>query len=299
MLLPEMEGALAAYSARFTAMWHQCGPGSWRYLLATRAELEGARASGAAPRLLAARLHPDTLAPIPLPLCMAAHVPCNALLLLAMLSARSPAATAGAQAANQAFNAAQFYANRNASNATPPGVLAASLGGATLSAVGVAAGLAAACGARPHWRGGALQLAVPFLGAAAAKPLQIGLLRADEWREGVEVRDAAGRVRGRSRAAGRWGVAATVATRVLYLVPMLWMPYAQAALERAVPALARHRALGAAADLVHAAATSAIVTPACVALFEQRQGVAVGDLEEEFHALAGEGVSHLYFNKGV
>ena len=295
-----MDGdALAAYAARFTAMWHQCGPGSWRYLLATRAELERAVAGGGDARLLAARLHPDTLQPIPLPLCMAAHVPCNAALLLAMLTARSPAATAAAQAANQLFNAAQFYANRNASNATPPAVLAASLAGATLSAVGVAAGLAAAGAARPGWRGSALQLATPFLGAAAAKPLQIGLLRADEWREGVEVRDAAGVARGRSRAAGRWGVAATIATRVLYLAPMLWMPYAQAAAERAWPLLARAPALGAGAYLLHAAVNSALVTPACVALFEQRQEVPVAALEEEFHALAAEGVHTLFFNKGI
>jgi hypothetical protein len=168
-----------------------------------------------------------------------------------------------------------------------------------LSAVGVAAGLAAACGARAHWRGGALQLAIPFLGAAAAKPLQIGLLRADEWREGVEVRDAAGRVRGRSRAAGRWGVAATVATRVLYLAPMLWMPHAQAALQAALLPARWQRSWAActALYLAHAAFTSAVVTPACIALFEQRQGVRAGWLEAELRG--ADFVETLYDNSGL
>jgi hypothetical protein len=283
---------MEAYALRFEKMWSQCGPGSWRYLLPLSPTPEALARS---PALAAARCHPDTGALIPLPFCMAAHVPVNACLLLGMLTARSPAATAAWQGGNQLFNAAQFYANRNASNAVSDLRLGAALGAALASAIAVAAGLQLACARLgPAWQGGALQLAIPFLGAAAAKPLQIGLLRADECVEGVEVFDERGACVGRSAAAGRAGVAATVATRVLYLAPMLWMPYAQAALERAVPALGRHRALGLGSYLLHAAFNSSIVTPACIALFDQAQVVDGRELEEGFH-----GLGRLRFNKGL
>ena len=289
----------ANYSDRFSRMFYQCGPGSWQYLLASRAEVAAA-ASGKGlrdQRLAATRLHPDTRAPIPLPFCMAAHVPVNAGLLLGMLTARGALATGCWQAANQLFNAAQFYANRNATNAISDERLLLSLAGSTASAVLVASGLTLAL-ARGGGGGGAggaaLLAAVPFLGATAAKPLQIGLLRADECVEGVEVFGADGAALGRSAAAGRRGVAATIATRVLYLAPMLWMPYAQRALERAVPLLQRSRAAALASYLAHAALNSSVVTPACIALFEQRQAVDGDELEACFH---GRGT--VYFNKGL
>lgn len=92
--------------------------------------------------LLAATTHPDTGELIPLPFRMAAHVPVNTALLVAMLSARSVPALAVTQWLNQTFNAAQFYANRNASmEAVSDGVLAASYIGAVAASVGVGAAL--------------------------------------------------------------------------------------------------------------------------------------------------------------
>ena len=284
---------MEAYTARFLQMYYQCGPGSWQYLLASPAEVA---ASPPASRLRVARTHPDTHALLPLPFCMAAHVPCNAVLLLGMLTARSPVSHMAWQSLNQLFNAAQFYANRNASNPVSDTRLALSLAASTASAVAVAAGLhsLAAGGRRPL-----LLAAVPFLGAAAAKPLQVGCLRWDEYAQGVEVRDAYGQVRGRSARAGAWGVTATVLTRVLYLAPMLWMPHAQAALQAALLPARWQRSWAActALYLAHAAFTSAVVTPACIALFEQRQGVRAGWLEAELRGTDLE--ETLYFNKGL
>ncbi len=104
------------YWQRYERMSHVCGPPSWRYLLATPADLDragavvAAAASGGrvppgelaeAHRLRAAVLHPDTLTPIPLPFRMAAHVPVNTVLLLGMCTAVSPGATALWQGLNQ------------------------------------------------------------------------------------------------------------------------------------------------------------------------------------------------------
>ena len=75
---------------------------------------------------------------------------------------------------------------------------------------------------------------VAFLSAAAAKPLQIPLMRSDEFTQGVIVRDAAtGEAHGRSRLAGLYAVSSTVATRAAYLVqPMLMPPLIVALLAR-------------------------------------------------------------------
>jgi hypothetical protein len=96
----------------------------------------------------------------------------------------------------------------------------------------------------------------------AAKPLQIGLLRADELSSGVIVRDEDGAPRGRSVRAGRYAVATTVATRVVYLAPMLFLPYMHA---DAAAALPRVSSIAIYAGL--AAASSAVFTPAALALF--------------------------------
>jgi hypothetical protein len=307
---------MEAYASRFQTMWYLCGPGAWPFLFATPADVAAARAAagGADPRparLLAATLHPDTGAPIPLPFRMAAHVPVNAVLLLGMLTSTSPLATGAWQAANQLFNAAQFYANRNATNDVPDAQLALSLAGSLASSVAVASGLRVLClragggggggGAAPA-AAGALGLAIPFLGAAAGKPLQIGCMRADELTQGVEVHDALGAPCGRSPAAGRLGVGLTIATRTLYLAPMLWMPYAQRWLERSVPLLARSRPAATASYLLHAAFNSAVVTPACIALFEQRSSVAAEALEPQFQGRVdaqGRAVTRFFFNKGL
>jgi hypothetical protein len=328
--------AFGTYVARVVGMLDVCGPPSWPSLLASDAEVRGAQellrgersvrgdaARGAlaagdeaalsrARYLVRAAVHPDTEEIIPLPFRMAAHVPANAVLLVGMLSARSVLGTGAWQFANQAFNALQFYANRNATAATPSGdsALLASFSGAVASSVGVGVLLrrsalraeAAAAVAQPHLRAAAsrsaaiLSLGVPFLAAAAGKPLQIGLMRHDEWLgSGVEVFTADGQAQGRSIAAGRAAVAMTILTRSVYLAPMLWLPVLQSALERSVPLLQRSRPARIASYTIHAAANSAFVTPLCIALFDQRASLPAAALEPRFHGASGP----LYFNKGL
>ena len=311
---------LVAYAGRVRAMLDTCGPPSWPSLLASDAEIARAHASlqrdapplaereAARARYLSnAAVHPDTGELIPLPFRMAAHVPANAVLLVGMLSARSVLGTAFWQLANQAFNAAQFYCNRNASAARADGeaALAVAFGGAVAGSVGVGVVLrraalraeAAAASAGAARRAALLSLAVPFLAAATAKPIQIPLMRYDEFAgAGVEVADARGTVVGRSTLAGAAAVAATVLTRIVYLAPMLWLPPLQAAFERRVPLLRASRSASIAAFTLHAAATSAFVTPLCIALFEQRASLPASALEARFAHL---GDAPLFFNKGL
>ena len=309
-----------------------CGPQSWPSLAATTADIEAARAVVraadasllsaaastptsppevvAARRLLAATTHPDTGEPIALPFRMAAHVPVNTVLLIGMLTAGSVAATGGWQFANQAFNAAQFYANRNASNDVSDGVLAAAFTAAVASSVGVGVALRAAAeraiaaGGATARRGATLAAMVPFLAAAAGKPLQIGIMRQDEWRSGVAVYSAdGGPPGGGSRVAGTAAVSMTVAIRTLYLAPMLYLPPLHAALLRALPSMggAATRLVSGATFVALTAASSAYVTPACMALFDQRASLPATALEPAFHPPPGSttAVLRLYFNKGL
>lgn len=321
-----------------------CGPTSWKTLFASDDELDRAKrlcataepASAAelsrARTLCAAALHPDTQEPIPLPFRMAAHVPVNSLLLWAMLSAPSPVAVAAAQLGNQAFNAAQFFSNRNASNTVSTGTVVASFVGAVTSAVAVGYGLSkwaetACANAIAAGRSASvprhLRILTPFLAASAAKPLQIGLMRGDEWREGVAVYDGDGTLRGRSVAAGQWAVGATVACRTLYLFPMIYLPYLHSALEarwfptavsdgssggNGRPGLlasmspGRARVASTLLYIALAGLSSAYATPACMAIFEQRSSLPVASLEERFAGLTdakGRPVDRLFFNKGL
>jgi hypothetical protein len=321
---------LAAYAGRVRAMLDTCGPPSWPSLLASDDEIERARAALRRPGaeaalppgsdagrraryLVNAAVHPDTDEIIALPFRMAAHVPVNALLLVGMLSARSVLGTAFWQFANQGFNALQFYANKNKSSAATSGgggsgaeaMLAAAFGGAVAGSVGVGVVLrraalraeAAAATDAAVRRAALLSLSVPFLAAAAGKPIQIPLMRADEFAgAGVEVSDAQGALLGRSRIAGAAAVATTVVTRIVYLAPMLWLPPLQAAIERRVPLLRASRAASIAAFTLHAAATSAFVTPLCIAIFEQRASLPASALESQFAHL---GAARVFFNKGL
>jgi hypothetical protein len=305
--------------SRFAAMMHVCGPPSWRYALTGGTRIARARevaADEAAPpgeraqalTLLRATTHPDTGAVIPAPFRMASHVPVNAVLLTAMLSARTAPAVAATQFLNQSFNAAQFYANRNGTNDVSDAALAASYIGAVASSVGVGVALKRLEGRWAAARGAAapsvrwLGLSVPFLAAAAAKPLQIGAMRQDEIVRGVAVADEAGVQRGRSRIAGALGLAMTVTVRTVYLVPMLYLPLLQAALVHRVALLRRHPPAAIAAYVALSGASSAFVTPACMALFDQRASVPASWLEGELQSTAGSPHPHserLYFNKGL
>ena len=288
---------MSDYRERFLTMWYQCGPGSWKYLFVTPSEIQAAQQKSLSPssrELLAAITHPDTGNVIPLPFRMCAHVPVNSILLLGMLTARSPLLTGVWQSLNQLFNAAQFYANRNASNDVSDARLGASLVGSLFSAVLVSSGLQVLTG---KWgmSGRGAAMAIPFLGAAAAKPLQIGLLRGDEYTTGVDVFDENGVCRGKSVIAGREGVLATIFTRVLYLAPMLWIPFCQSWLEARVSILQRNKAARVLSYLSHTALNTALVTPACIAIFDQRATIAAESLEKQFQSKGGV----YYYNKGL
>lgn len=318
--------AEASFYQRFVEMLHICGPQSWPSLFATEHRLveakaivndaarRGTREAIDAQRLLNATLHPDTGQPILLPFRMAAHVPVNTALLVGMMWARSPFGTGLWQFFNATFNVCQFYANRNRSNEVPDEHVMLSYLGAMTSSVATGVLLrryfmakeAAAAhlpissfARRAAYLGSA---SVPFLAAVAGKPLQIGIMRQDEILQGVDMRDHEGNVRGSSKIAGSAAIGMTVFSRVVYLAPMLWLPLMCDGVYAAFPAIGRSAMARNVTAVTLTALSSAFVTPACMAIFNQRAELPVTSLEQHLQGLMdsrGAAVERLYFNKGL
>ena len=199
----EISKPTSCFQTRFWNMWDVCGPGSWKSLFVSNGEIQ--RCKNMIERkhtteeeeeeesddvkwaryVMKATTHPDTGDTIFLPFRMAAHVPCNTMLLLAMLNARTRTQHFVAQAANQAFNAAQFYANRNATNTVDDKTLAVATVGAVSGAMATVSlfdrliARVQTTNIRPG-RLAALKLFMPLVCAAAAKPFQICVMRSDE-----------------------------------------------------------------------------------------------------------------------
>lgn len=332
------------FQARFVRMWRVCGPQAWPSLLASRSEIEHARdvhlgrvpAADAADRsrsefLYEAACHPDTEDIIPLPFRMAAHVPVNTALLVGMLLSRTVLTTGLSQLANQSFNAAQFWSNRNASNSISTPQLIASYASAIAASVGVGVALRRwelrNASRLVGWRGWLLSNTVPLIAAAAAKPLQIGLMRSDELTEGVTIRmqdtgelvrpsrlppssdhmdrpnsGLEGEVACRSRVAGVLAVTATVWTRVVYLIPPMIIPQVVMHLTGPVLLAAGGPILHGVVFVATVATMSAITTPICMAIFSQQATIPAMWLEPEVLQHidpARRLTARVVFNKGL
>jgi hypothetical protein len=100
---------------------------------------------------------------------------------------------------NQSANVAVNYANRNASNSMSNEQIASAYGAAVLTSCSLAIGLG-------HWakssKSTVIPRVVPFVSVATAGALNVLMMRQNEARVGIAVRDADGNVRGQSKRAG-------------------------------------------------------------------------------------------------
>ena len=313
-------------------MYYLCGPGSWDTLFVSRQEIQSCvdfvqryknltieEQKMVLPQQILwakhvkdATCHPDTNSPILFPFRMSAHVPMNTLLLVGMLSARTRNHHIIAQTCNQTFNAFQFFYNRNQSNQVSDGTLAL----ATFAAVGGATGAVffmdkwlerlRSRGSR-HFALG--QLVLPLICAASAKPFQIAIMRSDEIFHGVKVYDETQETCfGSSAVAGMTAVGLTITTRITYLFqPMLLPPLLMRGMKKS-NSLKKMPMLLHSLNIAFICACSAIATPMCIALFEQRSSLDVSSLEPELQEKVrthynssniAEERHRVYFNKGL
>jgi len=236
-------------------------------------------------------IHPDTNQPIPWIFRMSAHVPANTVLLFGMVFSKGVPLQAAWQLANQVFNAGQFYSNKNKTNDVSNARLFWATTFASIAAVSATFGLNKIITGR-------YQFLVPFLAAAAGKPLQIPIMRVDEFTEGIALYNSEGEFLGTSRIAGAVAVSQTIATRVLYLIqPFVVPPLFSRWLEKK-PYFQLRPNLLKTINIGVIAMCSAVATPMCIALFSQNARLSTKHLESSLQKeIPNE--EYVYFNKGL
>jgi tricarboxylate carrier len=254
-------------------------------------------------------VHPDTGEVIFAPFRFSAFVPTNIPLVVGMLSATSPGATMFWQWANQSYNVAVNYSNRNigASTSMSNSAIMASYAGAVVASCSLSVGLGALVSkmntsASPSLGLRLLRGAVPFVAVASAGVVNVALMRRQEAINGIGVKDHEGVERGISITAGKQAVTEVALTRVALPAPILLFPPAIMSLwDRTGLAKANPKWR----PFVQVPVITAclwLALPLAIGLFPQVSSVKAEQLEPQFHNLKdskGNRVEQFFFNKGL
>ena len=262
----------------------------------TDAELWEAKA------IKAARCHPDTGEIIFLPLCFAAYMPMQPMIVMGMLWPGSGMVNQMFwQWYNQSFNAAVVYANKNKSSEMNSMELAVSYTAALLGAVGISVGMKKLSKTRPNSM--FLRLGAPFCAVVFGGCSSLICMRFDELQQGVLVRDEHGNEHGMSKVAAQTGIAKCCFARFLWNIPVLAVcpvlmdQYYKTKFHAANPRL---RLL---VELVASTACICIGIYPAQAVFSQAAEIKASALEEEFHnkvdPTTGQLVETYIYNKGL
>lgn len=248
----------------------------------------------AAKNLRDAIIHPDTKEKIFPAFRMSAFVPMNVPLVAGMISS-SPTlfSTVFWQWANQSYNVAVNYANRNASNEMSMDKVAQAYAGAVAASCSIAVGLGEFAKKAPPM----VKLFVPFTAVASAGALNVFLMRRNEIEEGITVKDSEGNVLGKSKVAGKQAIMQVAATRVILPIPVILFP--SIIMKFVKVQNPRLRML---TELSVITGCLSFALPSAISLFPQESSIDVRELEPEFHNLrtpSGNPISTAYFNKGL
>eukprot|EP01134_Creolimax_fragrantissima_P003085 CFRG3085T1 len=257
--------------------------------------------------LVESAVHPDTGDKVPHAFRFSGFVPANIVLVAALLSPAviaSPVKTILAHWANQSYNAAVNYSNRNASQPVPSSLLVQGYLGAVTSSVSIGLGATALTKKAKNFgpAGGlAIRATLPFLACAIAGVVNITLMRKSELTTGVTVFDDEGVARGQSIKAAEKGLFECAAARVLWNIPITVFPLIMSRLEKR-PLLVRNSRIKMAVEMgVIGVCLFLGVVPA-LAAFPQIESLHAEDMETEFRDMKnskGEIVETFKFNKGL
>jgi len=253
-------------------------------------------------------LHPDSGQPIFAPFRFSAFVPVNVPMVVGMLTASTPASTIFWQWMNQSYNVAVNYANRNIGGAEmTPTAIGISYTAAVASSCGIAVGLGKVTDnllARPNPSLAIkiLSRAVPFLAVASAGVLNVGLMRLNECRTGIPIKDSDGVERGISVAAGRKAVTEVAWTRVALPAPILLFPPLIMSFYDRLSIASNKPKWRPFVQVPVITACLWMALPLAIALFPQQSSIHVEKLEEKFKNMKdkeGKKIERFYFNKGL
>eukprot|EP00615_Pteridomonas_danica_P002779 CAMPEP_0114359106 /NCGR_PEP_ID=MMETSP0101-20121206/22772_1 /TAXON_ID=38822 ORGANISM="Pteridomonas danica, Strain PT" /NCGR_SAMPLE_ID=MMETSP0101 /ASSEMBLY_ACC=CAM_ASM_000211 /LENGTH=284 /DNA_ID=CAMNT_0001502491 /DNA_START=88 /DNA_END=942 /DNA_ORIENTATION=- len=170
-----------------------------------------------AQELLQARCHPDNGEIIQPLLCFAAYVPMQPIIILGLIWPGGSALNQAIfQFGNQSYNAGVNYANKNKSSVMTNAELGQAFVGSVGTAIGLSVGMVKLGQKLKH---PVVAGSAGFVGCVGAGWASLLFMRANEIRDGVDVKDEDGLVHGRSQTAAKEGIAKCCAARVIWNIP--------------------------------------------------------------------------------
>ena len=258
-----------------------------------------------ADRILRVAAHPESRETIPRPFRLGAAIPANIVISAAMAHPAiilSFSRSAIVHWLNQTYNCAVNFANRNQSSDVDMSNLARTYCAACTLSVGIA--LTATLIMRRYqltgWRLTGARGIFPMVAASTASVVNVCMIRRSEWiDDGVSIYDEHGEYRGISLAAGAEGIWKCSVTRALSNIPIVTLPvFFVAALQRFGAFRPSLRL-----DLACVLCGVSCGIPACLALYPQRERIAVSRLEPKFHNMIRSRdklpVTTVFYNKGL
>ncbi|GAM18850.1 hypothetical protein SAMD00019534_020250 [Acytostelium subglobosum LB1] len=259
-----------------------------------------------AKKVVDATIHPDTGETIPLPFRMCSFLPINVVICAGLLL---PNASIGTtifwQWINQSYNIALNHANRNASNEMTNQQITT----AYMSAVGISCSLAVGLGhavnklkipnASVH---AGLRMMVPFTAVTTAGIANVFIMRGNEMKNGIDIKDKYGQVHGKSKEAGKSAIFKVAMSRVATAFPALLLPPMVMSLVEKLSMVQRYPMVKMPLNLGLLAAIFNTSLPAAIAMFPQESTIDSASLEPEFQGLKdanGDLIREFTFNKGL
>ncbi|CAN3355292.1 sideroflexin Fsf1p [Diutina catenulata] len=257
-------------------------------------------------RVLDSTLHPDTGEKVVLPFRMSSCVLSNLVVTAGMLTpGLGTAGTLFWQIANQSLNVAINTANANKSHPLTPSQIAVNYAMAVTASCGVALGLnnvVPKLKLAPNTKLVMSRL-VPFAAVVSAGIVNVFLMRSEEIRKGISVFDADGRDLGNSKTAAWYAVGETAASRVINATPIMVVPpLILVRMQKAGMFRGKHKAVELLTNIALIATTSFVALPFALAVFPQRETLAVSQLEPQFQGLKdkeGKPITRVEFNRGI
>lgn len=218
----EEETYLSAYRTRFWRLWYTLNPLN---LFTSTNELDQLkRKTDRSEReefKIHSMVHPETGEPILLPFRMAAVLPTNLVVVLGMLTARTPGSILVWQWLNQSLNVAVNHANSNKSTSMSTRELLLGYATAVTSSCAVAIGMNRLASARNSL---VLRAGGPVVATCLAGVLNVLMIRRGELERGIAVCDERMECLGYSREAAYQALSQVCMSRVLTAVTVLTIP---------------------------------------------------------------------------
>jgi len=250
-------------------------------------------------------IHPDTGEKIFLPFRLSCFVPINVVIAAGMLVPNpSMFSVIFWQWINQSYNIALNHANRNASNQLSTEKIAKTYALAVSISCGVAVGLGQfvkRVSFNPITKA-TLKKFVPFTAVATAGLVNVFMMRWNEIKEGIDVKDHNEDVIGKSKKAGLSAVSQVAISRIATALPVLTFPPIIMGFLEKTSILKSNPRLRAPIDLLVITTCLWTALPVAIAIFPQQVAVESKNLEEYFHNLKdknGKQISTIYYNRGL